>query len=133
MKNDLRKTVFVSSHLLSEVEQIANRMLIIDKGKKIVEGDVKALFNPEENYVFVQTDDVQKAITFIKEAPLIFGEISIAEEGFQIKMHPKDIPAFNTWMVQNGIAVSGIRSMHSLEQYFIQVTSANQHVETYAA
>ena len=32
------KTVLVSSHLLSEIELIANRILIIHKGKKIVEG-----------------------------------------------------------------------------------------------
>jgi ABC-type multidrug transport system ATPase subunit len=42
------RTVFVSSHLLSEIELIANRMLIIDRGKKIVEGTVDELFTTAE-------------------------------------------------------------------------------------
>src|SRR5436190_10244737 len=40
---DLKKTVMVSSHLLSEIEQIADRLLIIDNGKKIVEGKMSEL------------------------------------------------------------------------------------------
>ena len=42
------KTVFVSSHLLSEMEMIADNMLIIDKGRKVVEGPVKDLLTPEK-------------------------------------------------------------------------------------
>ncbi len=38
------KTVLVSSHLLSEIEQVATRLIIIDKGCKLVEGDSKDLF-----------------------------------------------------------------------------------------
>ena len=40
------KTLLISSHLLSEVEQVADAMLIIDKGKKLVEGKVEDLFDP---------------------------------------------------------------------------------------
>ena len=50
-----------------------------------------------------------------------------------IKMKSNDIPDFNAWLVQNDIAVSGIRSMHSLEQYFIQVTSKSKYVEAYTS
>jgi ABC-type multidrug transport system ATPase subunit len=131
MRNELKKTVFVSSHLLSEVEQVANKMLIIDKGKKIIEGDARILFNPDENYVFISTEHTQKAITLIQHSDFISNDIKPEAHGFQIKMRTNDIPLFNTWLVQNNIAVKGIRSMHSLEQFFIQVTSANQHVETY--
>ena len=131
MRNDLNKTVFVSSHLLSEVEQIANKMLIIDRGKKIIEGEAKTLFNPDENYVFVSTEDAQKALDLIRNTSFYTNDIKLETHGFLIKMKTKDIPSFNIWLVHNEIAVSGIRSTHSLEQFFIQVTSANQHVETY--
>ena len=40
LSRHLHKTVIVSSHLLNEIEQISTRMLIIDEGKKIVEGTV---------------------------------------------------------------------------------------------
>lgn len=42
------KTIFVSSHLLSEMEMIADNMLIIDKGRKVVEGPVQELLTPEK-------------------------------------------------------------------------------------
>ncbi len=40
LSRHLKKTIIVSSHLLHEIEQISTRMLIIDKGKKMVEGEV---------------------------------------------------------------------------------------------
>src|SRR6201991_2906546 len=52
-----KKTLLVSSHLLSEMELIAGRMLIIDKGKKIVEGRVEELFDPAETLVSLDTVD----------------------------------------------------------------------------
>src|SRR5882757_8247314 len=53
----LGKTLLVSSHLLSEMELIANRMLIIDKGKKIVEGVAADLFDPAQTIVELDTID----------------------------------------------------------------------------
>ncbi|MGZ8538018.1 MAG: ABC transporter ATP-binding protein, partial [Flavisolibacter sp.] len=49
------KTVFVSSHLLNEIQVIADSMLIIDKGKKIVEGKVSDLLNPMHTLVKIET------------------------------------------------------------------------------
>ena len=133
MQHELKKTIFVSSHLLSEVEQIANRMLIIDKGKKIVEGAVKELFNPEENFVSFITPDVEKAIEYIPASQYSTYALTISDQGFQIKMKNEYVAAFNEWLVGKGIRVNGIQSMHSLEKYFIQVTANNQHVESYTA
>src|SRR5436190_1968890 len=57
LSNDLKKTLMISSHLLSEMELIADSMLIIDKGKKIVEGKVNDLFDPAETLVELKTTD----------------------------------------------------------------------------
>ena len=51
------KTVMVSSHLLSEIELMANRILIIHKGKKIVEGSSKELLDPSKTLVEIHTTD----------------------------------------------------------------------------
>ena len=51
------KTILVSSHLLSEIEIIANRLLIIHKGEKVVEGPVKILLDPAETIVKIETSD----------------------------------------------------------------------------
>jgi ABC-2 type transport system ATP-binding protein len=46
LSRDHGKTVLVSSHLLSEMEQMATRMIIIDRGEKVVEGEMKELLDP---------------------------------------------------------------------------------------
>src|SRR5947209_6831163 len=57
LSSHLKKTLLVSSHLLSEMELIASRMLIVDKGKKIVEGAVTDLFHPGQTLVELDTSD----------------------------------------------------------------------------
>ena len=57
LSRHLHKTVIVSSHLLNEIEQISNRMLIINEGKKIVEGTVESLTDPAKTLVEVTVDD----------------------------------------------------------------------------
>ena len=52
-----KKTVLVSSHLLSEVEQVATRILIIDKGRKMVEGTVSELAHPKTVLIELETDN----------------------------------------------------------------------------
>ncbi len=57
LSKEMGKTVVISSHLLSEVEQIANRMIIIHKGEKIVEGSVDELLDPAHTVVEIDTTD----------------------------------------------------------------------------
>ena len=52
-------------------------------------------------------------------------------EIFFLKMNKKDIPAFNNYLVHNGVEVLSFQSRHSLEDYFLSLTSASQHVETF--
>ena len=54
LSRDLKKTIVVSSHLLSEIEQVATRVLIIDKGRKLVEGNATELFDPAQTIVELQ-------------------------------------------------------------------------------
>src|SRR5436190_23484999 len=61
LSRDLGKTVFVSSHLLSEMELIADSMLIIDKGKKVAEGRKDELLNPVQAEVELITMNNEEA------------------------------------------------------------------------
>ena len=61
LSRDMEKTILVSSHLLSEMELIADSMLIIDKGKKIVEGKMTELFAPSETIVELHTNHAAEA------------------------------------------------------------------------
>jgi ABC-type multidrug transport system ATPase subunit len=126
------RTVFVSSHLLSEIELIANRMLIIDRGKKMVEGTVQELFTTAEMIVELQTADADKTAAVISNSAWKKYFSKQQRETFIFKMDKKDIPSFNNYLVANGVEVLSIRPMHSLEDYFLSLTSSNQHVEAFA-
>jgi ABC-type multidrug transport system ATPase subunit len=126
-----KKTLVVSSHLLSEMELITNRMLIIDKGKKIVEGVAAELFDPAQTIVELDTAN-----------PSFTGEMISRSEWqpflqerkgtqFLLKMDRSVIPAFTRDLVLQGVQVLAIRPRHSLEDYFLSLTTANQHVETF--
>src|SRR5687767_974498 len=68
LSKELGKTLFISSHLLSEMELIADSMLIIDKGKKIVEGKKNELLNPSQIQVEVETLSVDQALQAIRNS-----------------------------------------------------------------
>jgi ABC-type multidrug transport system ATPase subunit len=116
------KTVFVSSHLLSEIEQVANQILIIHQGKKMVEGVTKELLDPEKRIVQIKTLDDVKALSIIVAG--IFSQYLLSrKEGIFLKLPTTAIPMLNESLVQSGIAVLGIETKNSLEDYFLQITS----------
>lgn len=131
LSRERKKTILVSSHLLSEVEQIANRMLIIDKGKKLVEGSVNELFHPDDTIVLLETTDKILAEKTISQSDYAGALVQIDASGLELKMSRDAVPAFNRFLVEHKIEVKGITARHTLEDYFLKITSANQHVEAY--
>ena len=116
------KTVFVSSHLLSEIEQVANQILIIHQGKKMVEGVTKELLDPEKRIVQIKTIDDVKALSIIVAGG--FSQYLLSrKEGIFLKLPTSAIPMLNESLVQSGISVLGIETKNSLEDYFLQITS----------
>jgi hypothetical protein len=49
-----------------------------------------------------------------------------------VKLDKKQIPAFHRALLEMNIAVLSLQPRHSLEDYFLQVTSGNQHVDSYS-
>lgn len=131
LSRERKKTILVSSHLLSEVEQIANRMLIIDKGKKLVEGSVHELFHPDDTIVLLETNDKTLTEAVIRQSNYASSLANIDASGIELKMSKDAVPAFNRFLVEQKIEVKGITARHTLEDYFLKITSANQHVEAY--
>ena len=116
------KTVFVSSHLLSEIEQVAHQILIIHQGKKMVEGVTKELLDPEKRIVQIKTTNDEIALANIKAGS--FGKYILArKEGIHLKLPTLEIALLNESLVKAGVAVLGIETKNSLEDYFLQITS----------
>jgi ABC-type multidrug transport system ATPase subunit len=133
LSRDLKKTIIVSSHLLSEIELIADSMLIIDKGKKVVEGEVKELFDPEETVVTVKTLDDEMAWQALLQSTWKDRLLKDRSDGILLKLHREMLPVVLKEMIAMNINVTSFHSKNSLEDYFLSLTSGNQHVDTFKA
>jgi len=116
------KTILVSSHLLSEIEQVASQILILHKGKKIVEGNTKALLDPQNKIVQFKTLDDARALQVVQNStykPYLMER----KQGVFLKVPNTDIPQLNEFFLHAGIPIIGIEAKNSLEDYFLNITS----------
>lgn len=68
--NEMGKTIFISSHVLSELEKFIDSVTVIDKGRILYSGDVKNLFTSNKNeysFVFGKIEDVDKVTKWAKD------------------------------------------------------------------
>jgi ABC-2 type transport system ATP-binding protein len=121
LKNEKNKTVILSSHILSEIELIANRMIIINKGKTIVQGNVVDLLNSEEVIVQFKVDDVSKAIELLKQSEFSSNEITNNDSNLLIHTKVEAIAIINNLFCSNTINVSSIETKRKLEDYFLRL------------
>ena len=126
LSRDRGKTILVSSHLLSEIEQVADSMLIINKGKKVVEGKVNELVNPEKLQLEIVSTDNPKALQLLSET--VWGKATSRSTAHRISVEidADDVAALNKYLVDNNIGITSLRSMNSLEAYFLSLTSGNE-------
>ncbi len=130
LSRDLNKTILVSSHLLNEIEQIATRLLIIDKGSKLVEGTAADLFDPSQTLVELETLDNDMALIQLEQSKWSANLQPRRTGTLLIKLHRNQIPYLHKDLVDMQIPVLSMQPRHSLEDYFLQVTSA-QHAHTH--
>ena len=124
LKNERNKTVLLSSHILSEIELIANRMVIINKGKTIVQGPVTDLLNARELIVSFQVDDVSRARQLIDSSTLNLSVESVEKNYLLIHISQEKIPELNKLFCENGVRVFSIESKRKLEDYFLKLVAS---------
>ncbi|OSZ81784.1 hypothetical protein CAP35_00510 [Chitinophagaceae bacterium IBVUCB1] len=128
LSSEYGKTILISSHLLHEIEQMATRMIIIHKGRKVVEGDVKTLMAPAENLMQVRLQSNDKSLYLIQNSVWSSLLKSHDADTYTFKMPLADMPLLNEWLVAAGLGVLEIKSTHSLESYFLSLTN-NEHAK----
>ena len=131
LSREMKKTILVSSHLLSEIEQVATKVLIIDKGKKIIEGESAELFDPAQTIVELATVDNVFSLKQLQKSSWQQNLQPKREHALLLKLDRKLIPQLHRDLVNMNIEVLSLQPRHSLEDYFLQVTSGNQHVDTF--
>ncbi len=125
---DENRTVFLSSHLLDEVERLCDRVAIVDHGRVITEGDLDSLLAEAGGGLEVEVDDDARAMELLTGYPGIQG-VRATDVGTLIAagpVTPEHAVAVNRALVQAGIGVSklGVSSV-SLEQRYLQITAGS--------
>lgn len=122
LSSELGKTVMLSSHLLSEIELIANRMVIISKGRTLREGSVKELLNEEELVVSLEVDHPEQALRVLEQWPT--GRLRARhEQKLILQLDREEIPRLNAQLVAAGVQVFSIETKRKLEDYFLKMVN----------
>lgn len=122
-------TVFLSSHLLHEVEQVCNRVGIINRGKLIAEGDVKQLLHHDVEMVEFQVSDSNRAVeildTFDWAQAMNSGTCHV-----DVRAPAERISEVNRALVTAGVEVSAIvpKTM-TLEDLFLKLVEGEDHAD----
>lgn len=131
LSREQKKTIIVSSHLLNEIEQIATRILIIDKGKKLVEDSAAALFDSTQTILQVNTTNNPAALEKLSQSTWA-NHLKPMRDGLLIfQLSQEQIPQLNIALVQLGIELLSLQPRNSLEDYFLQITAGKQYVDTF--
>ncbi len=108
-------TVFLSSHLLAEVEQLCTRVGVLDSGRLVLEDDLAALRAPTGR-ILVDTPDADQV------AALLDGQVE-HRDGRQLLVRYQDAAALNARLVGAGLRVSAIGAhQRTLEEIVLAVT-----------
>ncbi|MEZ4940675.1 MAG: ABC transporter ATP-binding protein [Saprospiraceae bacterium] len=129
LRSEHKKTVLLSSHNLSEIELIADRMVIINKGRSVVEGAVGDLLNSEELMVQIEVDNPGQARNILEKAyPGVL--LPSGSDGLiRLATGKTQVAAINTTFIQNGIAVYSVEAKRKLEDYFIKIVNNGHAVQ----
>lgn len=120
ISREMNITVILSSHILSEIEQIANRMLIISRGEKLREGGVQELMSSEQMSVDIKSDNPEGVYRFMQESGF---ECELIHKSVRIKCEEPKIPELTQKLVGAGFAIYEVKQLRTLEEYFIHVTA----------
>lgn len=113
------KTIFISSHILGELEKIASCYGIISSGKLIEELTREELLEKCGSRTIIKTGDPEKAAELLRE--LLKTDVEIEDGRLILNRELQDIGELTNELFKNGIAVKGIRTEdNSAEDYFLK-------------
>ena len=112
-------TVIISSHILSEIEKISNRMVVINKGEKIVEGNVQELMQNELLKVSFKSENLDSIALFLKKQSIDFEG---SNDSIVANINEENIPLIHKKMVDENISITEMKQMRTLEELFLGLT-----------
>jgi ABC-2 type transport system ATP-binding protein len=113
-------TVFLSSHLLAEIEQVCTHVAMMSLGKLVTQGSLAALQGANAARVEVQTDDVGRAVEILRSLGL---EAEVQEGNVRAELGDRRPEDLSHALVTGGVGLRGFTiERPSLEDTFVALT-----------
>jgi len=120
-------TVFLSSHLLGEIEQTATRMAIINRGALVIQGGVRELLDSADNTLRIHADPPDRAMDLLRGLPFAHA-VTRAGDAIDAAVPLERAAEVNAALVAGGVQVRALMPRRSLEQYFLSLTEGEGEV-----
>ena len=116
------RTVFISSHILSEIQHTADQVAILAKGRLIKAGGVHEVLAAQRGEgVIVKTKDLQAGLTALTEAGL---EVTATPDALRVAVAPEDAERISRTLAERGLYVTELRPDEvDLETVFLELTA----------
>jgi len=124
LASDQNKTVMLSSHLLNEVEMVANRMAVISRGELVTQGEVASLLEKGEKSVALRARPREKVRSVLSAHRGIDKVVETGEE-FLVTMPFEGIPELARALVREQVDIEALVPRRSLEEYFLSITESD--------
>jgi ABC-2 type transport system ATP-binding protein len=119
-----QRTVLLSSHLMSEVEQVCDRVAVISSGRLVREGTVDELRGRES--LLLRADPLERAEQVLLGMKPV-DNVSRVDGQLRVAADVAAAPAINRTLVEAGIAVAELRpERDSLEKIFLELTQGGE-------
>ena len=120
-------TIFVSSHLMSEVEEFCDTVFVINRGRLVASGRVKELLKPHERIVRVTFQGRIPDADFISRHEQIRKAAAVSADTLEITLEREDSVWLNQRLQQAGFRVSALApKQKTLKEFFLSITSLHR-------
>lgn len=119
------KTILLSSHILSEIEEIAHSMIVLNKGQTVAQGRVQELLSNEALHVEIEVEGTSEKASGLIQASA-WQQYFAGNVGpvLRFNLSKPKIAALNDFLVTESIPVLRIEYKRQLEEYFLKMTHA---------
>ncbi|MDT8322986.1 MAG: ABC transporter ATP-binding protein [Bacteroidota bacterium] len=121
LRSEHGMTIFLSSHLLHEIEQVATRMCILHRGRLVVQGSVRELLGHDRIAVRISAEPLDRAERLLAEMDWVH-DPGRHDDQLSCVIADEDLARTNAALVEAGVAVSNFAPRRSLEDYFLRIT-----------
>lgn len=122
------KTIILSSHILHELELVSNRLLIMNKGKLVVEGDLTELLNDSDRVVEIRLDRPEDALGFLKSNHPQFPWPDLSGGILKMRITLEEIPDIVVLLTAAGFRIYAVESRRQLEDLFLRLTESAERM-----